>query len=421
MSLLNPGVVAMAQSVKQSAKDAAAKIAAAATSWTMAYVILAVISIIIVVIVIYVLVSKNPTYETATNIRTKIQACVKAQNLYAQKARGRIGLNEYVTQEIRKGLTPSELALTNFYVSTVNATGFFFPAIDGVFSPEAARIAVLAGARAFVFDIWPDLTPGAQFGPVLQIVQEGSKWRRISLNSLQFQLVLKALIEETFEIQGRPGSGDPVYIYLRFQGTQRSQTLNGTAAALRSIIEPYRLPFVYNNRGRQLQIYSEPIGNFLRKVIVCANVTGENTSLQDFINVGPMDGFKLEWGPNDAKGVTSEGKLEAIRKLKSALTWIAPPLHSPVAENNQYDQQASWDLGIQFCAMNFWADNDKIRDYMKPDKFGLCSFRIKPEHLRYKIEVIPAAKAPPPTLKVFAGAGESAGAPILPREIDYPK
>lgn len=356
-------------------------------------------------------------FETAPNIQRLAKADVQGQVGYGNANPNRKGIREYLRALQASGVPDTHLSLTNFYVSTVNAGGLFFPAENGIVSPEAAKTAVLAGARAVVFDIWPDMTPGAQFGPCLQVVESGSLWRRISMNSLPFATVLKGLVQEAFEIDLRPGSSDPLILYLRFRGKPRTDTFNLTASAIAGILEPYRLDTSFNSCRGQSHIFSTPITEFFRKVILVSNTTANSSVLGEYINIGPMDGIKQDWGVNDARGLSSDAIIEQKRKVQQNLTWVAPLSEDPATEANNWAFQPSMELGIQMCAMNFWNNNDNLKAYMSPDMFGVQSFKLKPVPLRYVIEVLPIPKVPQ---NPGWGSGTTAGTPTQPREIQLP-
>jgi hypothetical protein len=354
-------------------------------------------------------------FESVENIRSIAKSSTKAQVGYDMANQNRVGLRAYLAALKKQGVPDAHLCLTNFYVSTVNAAGVFFPATDGVVSPMAARAAVLGGARAFVLDIWPDLTPGAQFAPSIQVVESGSLWRRISMNSLPFVSILKALIQEAFEIDGRPGSEDPVFLYLRFRGKPRASTYTGTANALRAVLESYRLDASFNTCRGQDRIFNTPITSLFGKVVIMSNTRANGNVLSDYINVGPKDGVNLEWGINEARGLTSDRKATAIRTIQQNLSWIAPFSEDPDAEKNIWDYQMSQNIGVQFCALNFWNNTDKLKSYMT--MFGKQSFAIKPESLRYVIEVLPTPKYPQDP---GWGTGTTAGNPTIPPAIRLP-
>jgi hypothetical protein len=334
------------------------------------------------------------TFETKPNILRISRNATQAQLDYAKENPKRKGLREYLRTLQAANVPASQMCLTNFYISTVNAAGIFFPSYNGVVSSEAARAAVLAGARGFVFDIWPDLTPGANFGPVIQVVEAGSAWRRISLNSLPFSSILQAIKQEGFETAMRPGSDDPLFFYLRFRGKPRSSTFDATANVLSAVFEQYRLDASHNNCRAQERIYTMPITNFFKKVVIFSNTRASGSRLADYINVGPQEGIKVEMSVEDARALTFGMASDATQRIKSNMTWIAPFSETADAENNGYNWEAAQALGIHFCAMNFWNRNDRLNKYLDPVVFGRQSFLIKPAKLRYVIEVIPDPKKP---------------------------
>jgi hypothetical protein len=340
---------------------------------------------------------------------------VAAQKMYAEANPARKSLRDYLTALREKGVAASQMALTNFYVSTVNATGLFYPATDGVISSEAGRIAALAGARCFVFDIWPDLSPGANFSPILQTVEPGSQWRRISLNALPFSTVLQATIQEACQIDMRPGVDDPVFLYLRFHGKPREATYNATAAALNRIIEQYRLDGPYYACRGQDRLFSEPITNLFRKVVVISNVKATGTQLADYINVGPRDGVQLEYTKTQIRSITNEMKRDAVRRIQQNLTFHAPAPEDPDAAANAVALTDGQALGIQFVGMNFWNNNDALKTHVT--MFGTQSFALKPEPLQYTIEALPAPRKPE---NPGWGVGADAGTPVLPPAIQLP-
>ena len=373
--------------------------------------------VILTGIVFYVFSTYYNVLENPTNISRIARESIDAESHYGNDNHKRIGIRDYLQQLKNSGVPTNHFVLTNFYVSTVNAGGLFYPIVDGVVSPEAARAAVLGGARSFVFDIWPDMTPGAQFGPVIQTVESGSLWRRVSINALPFSYVLKVLAEEAFAFQSRPGYYDPLFIYLRFRGKPRMDTFNLTARAISAALEEHRLPSSFNACRNQDQVFALPISDILRKVIIASNMKAESSSLRDYINVGPKAGVKLEWGINEARGLNAEALPQAKRLVQQNLAWIAPLSEDQAAVDNEWDTKPSFDIGIMFCAMNFGNTNEKLGAYLSDDWFGKQSFKIKPEPLRYVIDVLPNPLDPPnPGWK----SSPSAGTPISPPGITLP-
>lgn len=413
---INPELVSLFSGMKSAIGSGVAKLTE--TSKDSNFSILTMLVLIALLIGLFVYYFKTSRIlETRYNIHRIARENTVAQTDYDTKNGVRIGLRRYLQTVVQSGVPDTQLVLTNFYVSTVNATGLFFPAVDGVVNPEAARMAVKAGARGFVFDLWPDLSPGAQFAPSVQVVESGSLWRRISLNSQPFVSILKVLIQEALEIPERPGHEDPVFLYLRFRGKPRASTFAATANALRAVLEQYRLDSTFYNRRGQQRLFSMPITSLFKKVVIASNVLAEGNPLSDFINIGPMDGVVVEYNAGQAKGFSENDRTVAIRNIKQNLTWVAPFSEDPAAEANAWDVATNQSVGIHFCAMNFWNTNDKLKEYMAPNMFGKQSFSIKPAPLRYIVEILPNPKYPQDPKW---GSGPTAGTPTPPPALRLP-
>jgi len=382
----------------------------------MSWIVAAVIGIFFIALLSYYI-SASLRFVNSTNITRMAKADIAKQG-YAQNAQSRVGLADYVKTLKANGVPDDHLVLTNFYVSTANATGLFLPAADGIASSEAARLAVQAGARAFVFDLWPDLTPGAEFGPSIQAIESGSNWRRISMNALSFASVLKPLVQEALQTPVRPYASDPLFLYLRFRGKPRQSTYTITANTLRALIEPYRLANNYNNRRAQGDIFSTPIDELAQKVIIFSNVTAEGNILSDYINVGPRDGVRLEQPPGEFRGYNADTVKPVVRAIKQNLTWIAPLSEDEAATANSVNVAENQKIGVHFCAMNLWNRNDALNGTLAPTMFGTQSFLIKPLPIRYVVEYLPPPKYPNKSLDM--GKGPNAGAPTQPAGIQLP-
>ena len=417
MPELNPAITGAVNSLISGVKSMGAN-SGGKDAVTPMGIIVRVLAIIGVLWIYLWLMRQYTKFESKPNIVRISKEATQAQTEYARLNPKRKGIREYLQKLKSAGVPASQLCLTNFYVSTANATGIFFPTYNGVASAEAARAAVLAGARGFVLDIWPDVSAGANFGPVIQVVEEGSAWRRISLNSLPLSSVLSALTQEAFDTRQRPGAEDPLFLYLRFRGSPRTSTYEQTRAALTAVLESYRLDASFNGCRAQDRLYTMPITSFFRKVIIFSNTRADGTSLADYINVAPKEGVRVEFAVEEARTLTTDMSRDAINRVKLNLTWLAPNSESSLADSNGYDWERAQEIGIQFCAMNFWNRNDQLKRYLEPTMFGTQSFAIKPAKLRYIMEVMPDPKQP---FDPKWGTGKTAGTLRDPPAIVIPK
>jgi hypothetical protein len=414
---LAPDVKSFFSGIGDTLKTGMAKLSEQAGTTTAGFSTLAtILSIILLVLLLIWYMRKRRLFETPHNVARMTRADSKAMEHYEQSKDKRISLIAYLQQLKNQGVPENHFAVTNFYVSTTNAAGIFLPALDSVVSPLAAKYQMAAGARAFIIDIWRDITPGNKFAPSVQVIEAGSNWRRISMNMLPLSTILKTIVEEGITNNRRPGQNDPLFIYLRFRNPHKL-TLDGAAKALQKTIEPYRLEPSFNNCRGQNRLFALPIFSLCDKIVVMSNTRAVNSVLSDYINVGPLDGIKMEWTTKDANGISESMKPEQIRKIRQNFTWIAPASEEPSATANDYTLTNAQSLGIQFIGMNFANKNDNLKAYLDPKMFGKSSFAIKPVSLRYFIEVLPPPKYPQDPKW---GSGTTAGSPTEPPAIKMP-
>jgi hypothetical protein len=409
--ILNPHILDWASSASTAAKTAAAKVN---TSGGIGWVAVAVLVAFFIGLLVWYF-RASSVFETPSNIGRIAREQANATSHYSNSVQGRKGLRAYLQELKASGVPDGHLCLTNFYISTVNAAGLFSPGVDAIASPMAIRAAADGGARGFVFDLWPDLTPGAQFAPVVQIIESGSLWRRISLNTMPFVTMMKQLVQQCYEVSPNPGSEDPVILYLRFRGKPRNSTYTIAAKALQSTMENYRMDSPYNNCRSQDAIFSTPMTSLFKKMIIMSNVRAQGNMLSDYINIGPKDGIKMEWATNEAKGLGNDARNNAIRTLQQNITIVSPFSEDPKAADNSVDFKTNYDVGIHLVGMNFWNTNDNLKKYMT--LFGKQSFAIKPPAIRYIIEVLPPPKYPQDP---GWGSGVTAGTPVTPPPISLP-
>lgn len=407
------------QRATQALKTVGSKVVDLATAkpvfswWSMIFVI------VLFIVVLIIRGKYATTFETPENIRSRVLGsdieAIKAH--YSTLEPNRKSLTDYL-----KSLQApkSHRILANFQFSTVNGAGLFFPGTDGIFSVDAVRTAVSAGARAFVLDVWPDLGPRAEFAPILQVISGDSTWQRLSMNTLSFATALNTLVQAVYANTLTGGARavgfdqDVVVLYLRLQGTPRKQTFDGIARALRANIEPYRLDVSFNACAGQTdnnRLFITPIEEFRGKVIVACNKTAAGTSLEDYVNC-----VATEYASKDLQNLTQQGREKTAKDIQLSAAFIAPPLDSDMAAKNAWAfQQGGLDFGIQFAAMNFGDyDSDTMKTYMSESMFGTYSYRLKPEGLRY----IPLTLADPKAPKNPKwGEGAKAGAITVPDSI----
>jgi len=361
-----------------------------------------VLSVLAVSYIIAVLVL-NFDFENTSNINRKTSSALTAGfTPYASAEPKRRSLTQTLANlSGSNASTTSNFLLTNFYIQTANIASLVFSSKRAIASNDAVRLALLGGARAFVFDCWPDTTPGGyQHGPILQTVESGSMWRRTSFNSVPLAGPLSYLMTQAFNSGYTSTSTDPLIIYIRFRvpegKTPRSDTMEMTARTLQSSIQPYRLDASFNRCRAQSSIPMLPITVFSKKVIVVCNFNGKDTSLMDYINIAPQAGIPVEYPMTYAASVTPKSSssspmtAQAIGIIQQNLSFVAPVSEDPLAVSNEWDVAGAQALGVHCCGMNM--DVTK----MPPSKmFVTDSFALKPASLQYAPTSLPNPQQPP--------------------------
>lgn len=345
------------------------------------------------------------TLETPTNITRRETAAAIAMGQYETATR--LSLATTLAKYKQLGESDSALLFTNFWWYTANMGALFYSDMKPlsstprvVVSPKAVRLALLGGARCFVLDVWPDLTPGdAQYSPIVQTVEAGSAWKRSSFNAVPLAAILSVLMKEAYESGRESTQGDPIMLYLRFQGVPRKATFDYTARVLQSTLQPYRLDAAYNGCRAQQLIPLQPLAMFAGKVIIASNVTATSSVLGDYINIGPQTGLQVEYDPTYAKGLTAEMSKTAIARIQQNISVVAP--NDP---SNGWDISGCAALGLHCLALNFGqlslpagapTYNAVQNNQATEISFNKVSFLLKPVPLRLVPTTIPAPPLPP--------------------------
>jgi hypothetical protein len=273
-------------------------------------------------------------------------------------------------------IADKDIPLSNFHFATANLTGCFFPTNTSsanprdkeyIFSQEAVRFVCRGGARAFVLEIWPSMDSAGGFRPILQVVEEGSSWRRISINSMELETAIKTIVETiytaTINGDGVNTQNDITVLYLRFRGVPRVETYKKVAAILSRNIQPYMLDPSFSSCRAPDRLIRTSIRELQGKIIVLANkskqdLAGDAYTLLPFVNMcaadssGDIPGKKIEYSPSELVNMTDTDKKQKIRYIQSMITFVIPK--DGEAVTNKWNWRAAHDVGIHCIPMNFF-------------------------------------------------------------------
>jgi len=355
-----------------------------ATNFVFVYI--GIIVIVCICVIYYnVVIRAIPSFE---NLRALIQTATKSASMYPKHMPNRKSLKEYLLT-----LPSVPYALSNFYVMTANLGGFFSPVNNAAFSTEAIQYTLQAGVRGIIFDVWPDITKGKNFAPILKVCANDNSLEKLSSYTLDLTEALNTVRMEAFENSANPAYKDPLFLFFRFRGNPTANTLTGTANSISIALEQYRISNIYSNKNSN-PLFSTPIDQFLGKVIILSNqsgiLNGTRTRFADYVNnptqpTTPVTGFST---PAQIRAL-SETNLNTLRTetgKHNILTCAPLPEDTVNSESNAWDWKGAQGAGIQLCGLNLWAMDDGLNAYTDPNMFGVFSFKIKDIPLRYSIE-----------------------------------
>ena len=281
---------------------------------------------------------------------------------------GAIGKNYDTLQGSRQSLKAymaannidDSVSLTQFQVATANFGGIFTEARGllnpwtGTVSPDAATMQVQAGARAIVFDIWPD--PANMANPVVCAMVDTSQWwyqnwwrntggmtqgqgtysnwQLLTRNKVDAGTMMQAAVTAAFN-QSSPQSGDPFFLILHLHGAMSISYLNTLGSKLQTALQGRGLSTTYGQWQQQSKLCSAPISEFIG--------TGTSAGGFAYVIVIPdmSPGYNILPGINTYSGFTAALKGTTLGDLTNAVEqnpntmYFTPGGIGPIAVQNQ--------------------------------------------------------------------------------------
>jgi hypothetical protein len=325
---------------------------------------------------------------------------------------------------------PDNSPMVSFSVATANFGGIFTEDVNpwlGSVSPEAARLQVEAGARAVIFDIWPDpadltspivasMLDTSEWSTILWWRNNGlgtgvgtySNWQKLTRNSVHLGDILKASTTAAFSSPGGIQNSDPFFIILNLHGAMTPAYLTRLARIVSDAVGPNNMGADWVRAKGQRNLCTEPYTTFINKafVIVCPDVQPGVNSLP---NTNTWDDFATQFLASDMGEVTNSlergpntvhfrpANIAALKTANQANCVLgAPNITVPAAgfcvvqpsiggtttrndelyaDNKYTDCIAS---GAQFVAVNLFSTDPTdtaLTAFFDPTLFGTYSFK----------------------------------------------
>lgn len=333
-----------------------------------------------------------------------------------------------------KGTSASSVKMRDLTVATATlggiqqeTTGWPNPYVGSV-TTDAVALQVRAGARAIVFDIWPD--PADPATPVVAAMQDDSavggipawwlangglnrgtgrysNWKLLTRNTVRAGTMLKTAVDTAFTTQPT----DPFFLILLLHGSMSTDYLNTLAEDLKTALNGRGLPATARP-GTLDTLCAATADQFKEKVcvIVCpdiqpgfqslpnvntyqqfANVYA-TTNMMNYTNVLQTQPNTVLYGPESIAALTQDTAQPCDASGAAPGSTVPPPqggfcvvqpstgtgiLSTTKMYPNPDSFQGALQTGAQFVGANLFDTTSGFLDsYFSPDRFGTYSFRL---------------------------------------------
>jgi hypothetical protein len=341
-----------------------------------------------------------------------------------------------ITDYLDKQSVPDTTPMVRFGVATANFGAIFTENIGalspwiGSVNPEAARLQVEGGARAIVFDIWPD--PADPERPVVAAMVDNnrwstyswwlnnggmnqgmgrySNWQRLTRNVAPVGECLRAAVDTAFG-QTNPQRSDPFFLILRLHGAFKKTFLHRLGQIVEEAVAGHQMGAEWNKANNQRALCTEPVRSFMNRVftIVIPDIqTGVNilpgvntlskfvpvlldSKLGEYTNAVEQTPNTMFFDPGSAATITAASQPPCgpqqtggmIPLPEAGFVVVQPSVGGQTTTNDGLFAPSSYTAelatGAQFVAINMFSPNDSegpMTTFLRDDTFGVHSFRL---------------------------------------------
>lgn len=324
--------------------------------------------------------------------------------------------------------------IINFKIATATFGGIYTepsrsglnPYIGSV-DPEAVRLQVLAGARAVIFDIWPDPANPAQAVVCAMRdndsdwadswwIQRGlgrgtgrySNWKMVTRNKVPAAQMLSAAVSTAFG-QGNQQT-DPFFLILKLHGAMTVPYLNTLGTQVGAALGGKSFSSTDTNTTNTAAYCSLPISQFMGQRAFVIVIPDIQTGYNSLPNVNTYDGFIQQFKTTTLAQYTnaieaSSGQIffdirnmsnvsaatqspcgggggALVPAYKAGFTIVQPSVGAANTVNADLfagtDYATALQSGAQFVGLNLFSQvkaDPSIETYLSPSWFGTYSFK----------------------------------------------
>jgi len=328
-----------------------------------------------------------------------------------------------------KSIDIHKTPMVAFNVATANF-GSIFTEKQGMLQPwtgsvsaAAARLQVEGGARAIIFDIWPD--PADHTKPVVCSMLDHrewatarwwrsnglnrgtsnfSNWRLMTRNKLPAGEALTAATNAAFTSSPGTQNTDPFFMILNLHGAMSLDYLNLLGSIVQQAVQGYGMAALYSQAQQQDKLYNAPVSDFMNRVFVIV-VPDIDPSINSLPGVNNWTTFKtqfltttmgqvtnaIQYQPNQiAFDVGSIGSIAtpskncvpggpALTPAQAGFCMVQPTIGGSTNDNTSAYSNTSWvsclQSGAQFVGINMFSTDAVTAQFFDPAYFGTWSFK----------------------------------------------
>jgi hypothetical protein len=328
------------------------------------------------------------------------------------------------------------LPLNKVSVATANFGGIFTEDTTGTnpwigtVSTEAVTLQVAGGARAIVFDVWPDpadpKTPVVcamadstqwwvqnfwrNYGGLGQGTGRYSNWQLLTRNTVPLADMLSAAFHAAFAYPNSPQNNDPFFLFLKFHGAYTADHFNGIGSFISTNddIATHTMDAQWINANNQRNAGQTPMKEFAAKTFITVipdiqpgyrilpGVMTYDTFVTAFLQTGlaqytnaiERSPNSIVFDPNNLAAAQSASQPSPelgggpIAPIETGLCLIQPSVGGQTTDNAKLFDGSSYSgalgTGAEFVAVNLFSANKAdpaMSVFVQPSYFGKSSFR----------------------------------------------
>jgi hypothetical protein len=255
---------------------------------------------------------------------------------------------------------------------------------NGFVDYEALKEVIKKGARVLDFEVY-----SVDNQTVIAASDNDNYYQKGTYNSIPFSKTMDIINSYAFSASTCPNFNDPLFLHFRIKSEQ-PHVFDDMTKVLTSVFKQRRLGNKYNYEFGGENIGTEPLSNFLGKVIIMCDRSNKvfmKTKLDEIVNVTSGSHFLQSYRNYNVE--YTHNYQDLINNNKKNMGISLPDYNTDTTNMNA---NIHIKYGIQMICMKFQNIDNNLVYYLDTFNKNGHSFILKPEELRYIQKVIPLPK-----------------------------